>query len=150
MNKLFALSIAVIFVLTFQSCKKKSISDGSELPVGFSEFYDKFHEDSLYQVAHIRFPLEGLPTVGDNSVALDYRWEAEDWVMHKPFTADEEYNRELNVVDSTIVIETIRLKTNEYGMERRFAKFGNDWQLIYYAAMNKLIKNTAQDSTDLN
>jgi len=139
--------ILIFLFLGFASCKKTQ-NPGSEIPTGFSEFYEKFHEDSLYQLAHIRFPLEGMPTVNDNSIPQDFHWEANKWEMHKPFKDDgTDFKRELNVVDSTIVIETIRMRSNEYGMERRFAKFGNDWQLIYYASMNKLVKNRDIDTS---
>jgi len=57
-----------------------------------------------------------------------------------------DYTRELLALDSSIVIEKIRLKNNEFGMERRFAKSNDEWYLIYYAAMNRLVKNNSIDS----
>lgn len=138
----YSVLICISLIIAFTACKKKEPAAGADLPADFVVFYEKFHADSIYQIDHIRFPLEGMPTVSDNAVPTDFHWDMNDWVMHKPFTESNEFNRELTMVDSTIVIEKIRLKNNEYGMERRFAKFGNEWQLIYYAAMNKLVKNS--------
>lgn len=138
----YSVLACISLIIAFTACKKKEPVAGESLPAGFMTFYEKFHADSIYQVDHIRFPLEGMPSVSDYSVPTDFHWDLNDWVMHRPFTESEEFNREFTVLDSTIVIEKIRLKNNEYGMERRFARFGNEWQLIYYAAMNKLVKNS--------
>ena len=33
----------------------------SRLPEDFVAFYERFLQDSLYQMEHINFPLEGIP-----------------------------------------------------------------------------------------
>ena len=143
MNKYNILVGFLVAMLTIIGCKKKEANIDQALPVGFESFYTKFHEDSIFQIDHIRFPLEGIPSISSQEVIPDFHWDIKDWTMHRPFTDFSDYTREFTVIDSTIVIERIQLKNKEYGMERRFAKTGNEWQLIYYAAMNKLVKNPA-------
>ena len=136
-------------LLLICSCKKNtgSISNVHQLPKDFTQFYDKFHDDSLYQMEHIIFPLEGMPASEGKLTDPDFKWMKEDRQIHKPFTdPNGDYTRELFAMDSSIVIEKIRLKNNEFGMERRFAKSNDEWYLIYYAAMNRLVKNNSIDS----
>lgn len=115
----------------------------------FALFYEKFHGDSLFQIEHITFPLEGLPVQADSAAIMDnsFRWKQEDWVMHKKF--DErasDYEREFLPIGETILVEKIVHKQTGFGMIRRFAKLGDnpdDWYLIYYAGMNKLVNTEA-------
>ncbi len=137
-------------LLLICSCKKNagSFSGENQLSEDFTLFYDKFQEDSLYQMEHIIFPLEGMPASEGKMTDPDFKWNKENWQLHKPFSdPNGDYVRELFALDSSIVIEKIRLKNNEFGMERRFAKTNNEWFLIYYAAMNRLVKNNASDQS---
>ena len=120
--------------------EEENPDDGS-LPHDFVMFYDRFHTDSLYQLAHILFPLEGLPPDADSTIANsgDFRWQREDWVIHKHFNSmDGNFTQQLIPLGDAMVIEQIRHSQAAYGMQRRFAKMGDEWQLIYYGAMNKL------------
>ncbi len=138
-----------VVALSLVACNKKTQFD-VELPKGFVEFYDRFHDDSIYQMDHILFPLEGLPAGGGNALENNFKWGKDGWLMHKAFDDSEksEYIRHIYAIDSNIVVEKINLKTNDYGMERRFAKSNDQWQLIYYAAMNRLVSNISQDTTE--
>lgn len=110
------------------------------LPPDFLAFYRRFHEDSLYQLEHVIFPLQGLPAEADSATIADgkYRWQKENWVMHHPFeNAEGEFARSLKKISDEMVIENITV-AGQYGMQRRFSKSGNEWYLIYYAGMNKL------------
>ena len=72
-----ALSVVSIFIfmaLIFTNCNrqkeaKESLSKevSKELPADFVAFYEKFHQDSAYQMAHIIFPLEGYPAQVDSA-----------------------------------------------------------------------------------
>ena len=73
------------FLLYLLSCKPKP--EMVNVPDDFVVFYDKFLSDSAYQMEHIRFPLEGLPSNADSSTVVErsFRWLAEDWEVHKSF-----------------------------------------------------------------
>ncbi len=115
----------------------------AELPGGFTEFYQQFHADSAYQMAHIVFPLQGLPDNADSlTIASDnYHWQAESWKMMRPFDFQmSDFRRELHPFNENVVVERIVHKSGEFGMVRRFAKVGGEWNLIYYTGMNRLAK----------
>ncbi len=135
--------ILVLFV-SFWACKKKESNLTSNapqtvvLPSDFEAFYEKFHTDSLYQLQHISFPLKGIPMGADSlSLAKGYYFLPEYWVLqHKVDFSDGKYTRDFQLLGENIVTETILQTDEPYGMQRRFAKMGTEWSLIYYVAMN--------------
>ena len=111
------------------------------LPKDFNEFYQKFHQDSLYQMAHITFPLEGIPIQADSStiVSGNFRFQKSDWRMHRDFDSSlGEFHKSISKITDGLIIEQITHDNGQFGMQRRFAKIGNEWNLIYYAAMNRI------------
>ena len=104
-----------------------------ELPpeyADFPEFYQRFHADSAFQLAHIQFPLMGK---SDTSA-----WQAEAWTLHRPVDYDRsDFTREFTPVGEDILVEYIIHRMGDYGMVRRWARLGNDWSLIYYAERNR-------------
>lgn len=129
---IFFLAITALF-----SCKREPTKDFSD----FDAFYSKFHRDSLFQMEHITFPLEGLPANAD-SLALntnDFRWQKENWQMHKPFDSKEgEFDIEFSSFGQDLIIEKVMHKSGTYGMLRRFARISGEWHLIYYAGFNRV------------
>ncbi len=111
-----------------------------ELPDDFKAFYQKFHSDSIYQMEHIVFPLEGLPDKADSTTLAsgNFKWNREDWRMQRAVDFDlSDYTRKIVPVNEVMVVEYIVHKNGQFGMERRFAKFGDEWNLIYYAGLNR-------------
>lgn len=109
------------------------------LPVDFQVFYELFHRDSSFQMEHIQFPLEGLPDYADSATIASgaYRWEADQWVIHKQQMAnDPDFQRELSMFGDFVVRERYVHKERPLLTERRFTKEGGEWMLIYYAGMN--------------
>lgn len=103
----------------------------------FQSFYEKFGTDTAYQMAHIVFPLEGMPALRDSTdvIPVDFRWERDQWVTHKPYDdMNGTFAREF-IDFKGIVIEKISDASGRYTMERRFSKMSDGWQLIYYRAM---------------
>ena len=109
---------------------------------GFLQFYDRFHSDSVYQLEHIIFPLEGIPaSLKDGVIPEGFYWQKEDWKTHKLFESmDGKYVQTIDEVGAALVIDQIKDANGDYGMQRRFAKMGKEWFLIYYAGMNALVK----------
>ena len=125
--------------------KHVDVEAGSEdslaLPEDFIAFYQQFHDDSSYQMAHIMFPLAGVPANVDtlSTDAKKFRWQLADWKIHRPFDQSlTGYTKSYSKFEEGIVIETIAQKQVGVGMERRFAKVDEEWMLIYYAGMNYL------------
>lgn len=118
------------------SCRPKK-ADYSE----FSAFYEKFMQDSLFQIQHVNFPLEGIP---DNAIAYEdslqnFRWTAENWRMHRPIDFEQtKFEQNFQTLGDELIIENIVEPTVSYGMVRRWAKIGGQWSLIYYAGLNPI------------
>lgn len=112
----------------------------ASIPNDFFQFYTRFHADSAFQMAHITFPLEGLPTERDSTVAFsDFRWYPEDWVMHHPLNNDDDqFTQEFEIIGDGMIVETIRTKDLPLGMQRRFARLSDGWHLIYYIEMQPM------------
>lgn len=132
------LSSLLIFILAFSACSTQTEQpDANE----FDAFYKKFHTEPGYQLSHITFPLEGLPSDADAEAIAsgNFRWTADDWQVHRPFDfTNSDFTRELLSFGNDLVIEKIIHKSGEYGTIRRFAKLGDEWFLIYYAGMNRI------------
>ena len=110
------------------------------IPGDFFVFYTKFHEDSLYQIEHINFPLEGVPPYADSLVLAEnnFHWQKEDWRMHKILEdRKEHFHENLVLASDGLIFEFIPTGDEKLWIERRFLKSGKDWRLIYYSGLNK-------------
>lgn len=129
--------------LPSQPAETTQTDAGASQPPDFQQFYTKFHADSLYQIAHINWPLPGQDVVQSDSTHADLvhkDWQREEWRMHQAvdFSAGE-YEQELQLLGDMMVIERIRSVGANYGLERRFVKRPNgEWELIYYSYMHEI------------
>jgi hypothetical protein len=119
------------------------LSESSSVDVvlsDFNDFYDRFHQDSIYQKEHILFPLQGLPSDADSTTLRNrnFKWTEETWTVQNEIDPRSGFSSTILPVDSALVIEQIMHKTGQYAMERRFAKMGGEWMLIYYAGLNRV------------
>jgi len=147
MNSLKVLLTGIFISLVFVHCKNKETSEvlaeqGTPLyeTEEFLAFYDQFGTDSIFQIEHITFPLEGKLAPKDSTYIEDpnFRWQKENWKIHKKFNDYEgTYAREFIDLSGKMVIERIDDETGEYSMERRFGKLTDGWNLIYYKEMGR-------------
>jgi hypothetical protein len=117
------------------SCKNKGnpAEEVSTIPDDFYPFYDRFHSDSLFQMDHIIFPLTGEPAE-EALKGHEWTWGREDWVMHHTFDDKGTFKRDWYAINS-VIIEKISDSSGRFTMERRWAKIGDEWSLIYYKEM---------------
>lgn len=133
-NSLLLLLFIIIVACKPVSKTNNSLSENETvngLPDDFLSFYDKFHSDSIYQIEHIVFPLEGVMYDEDNQ-KLKKVWSQENWTIHKNFdTYGGTFNRSYTEFGG-IISEKIVDNNKISSMERRFSKMGGEWHLIYY------------------
>lgn len=141
---LFILQCLLFIAIGTSSCKNKKSDpietiETVELPNDFVTFYERFMSDSLYQINHIIFPLEGIPAMVDSTMDItNYKWYNKGWVTHKKFNDyNGTYVREFSNFKD-IITEQIYDKGHKFGMKRRYAIIGGEWNLIFYAAMNPI------------
>jgi hypothetical protein len=147
--------MSILLTLPFlsESCKSKNDSlpnDEAEatiqdtLPSDFIQFYNRFHEDSTFQIEHIVFPLEGLPPssgAGDTLNTTRYYWQKADWKKHNHFTdPGQHFEQWYEVTDARLIEHWIHMKGTNLYMQRRFAYLGDEWFLIYYQGLRPMKK----------
>jgi hypothetical protein len=112
-----------------------------QVPQDFLDFYEKFHRDSMFQMEHISWPLQGNrgeETEGGVPAAGGV-WQPASWRMQRLDFNPDDYLRERQMLGDMMVIERIRVKAANYGIERRFAKQPDgEWVLIYYSDMQEV------------
>jgi len=141
MNKIIN-RLPILLILFLAACNNNPTLSSQETevmedPNGFIDFYHKFHTDSAYQMAHIVFPLEGVPSVADTVYdgKGTYYHQKENWTMHRPIdTSTGEFTREFDIGE-IMVTERI-INQQNFMLVRRFYFNGKAWNLIYYADMN--------------
>lgn len=138
-----SLVVIICLPLFLFSCKQKentAAPNGDTLPKDFITFYERFLSDSLYQMEHINFPLEGIPdnALSKDNQSSDFRWELDSWIMHRPIPSDSTGFSSSFSQLGPIIIEEIKHESGQYGMLRRFANSGDEWRLIFYAGLNPL------------
>ena len=143
----------LFLVLITSSCKPKPVipeetrateESVDTLPADFVEFYDQFHTDSLYQLNHIIFPLEGLPNSlgdGDTTSTQRFFWKREEWKKHNHFTdPSKQFEHWYQVLDERLIEHWVQMKGTDMVIHRRFAKLDDGWYLIYYAGLRPMEK----------
>ena len=129
-------TLILILSISALTCKKRAEIRNPEpqIPEEFFGFYDQFHQDSVFQLEHILFPLSGIPA--EDSLKSDtFTWTRDAWVMHKPFdNLGGTFKQSWYNVNS-VIIEKITDGSGRFTMERRWAKMGEEWLMIYYKEM---------------
>jgi hypothetical protein len=138
---------SIFALVALYSCKNQAsgnlnaseqVVTSGALPEDFNTFYQKFHQDSLYQMAHITWPLPGSKGLQVDSTTTGTQstyWQPEEWrMMRLDLIESGDFIREINPIGDMLVVERIRAKAVPFGIERRFAKqANNEWELIFYA-----------------
>ncbi len=134
-------SLFFIFLFLLSNCKNKPLKSGpgkseADLPKDFLDFYQKFHSDSAYQMAHIEWPLKGESGISADSIPKRQlmEWTPENWhLMHYPDTSMSTLKRDFETVGDAIIIERMSYPMVGYGYERQFYKEEDgSWRLIFY------------------
>lgn len=111
----------------------------NSLPEDFNAFYRRFHEDSVFQMAHINWPLEGLPnaTSADDTIPPDrFFWQKATWKKHNHFTdPGGNFQQWFEMTGDRIVEHWVLMKGTNMYIVRRFAKLDDGWYLIYYTGL---------------
>ena len=132
----FILSFLLIYCKNNPQPLQQTRAEG-ELPKDFLAFYQQFHTDSAYQMAHIEWPLKGESgSSQDTTVKRQLiEWTPDKWrLMHLPDTTMSTLKRSFETVGEVMVIERMSYPMVGFGYERQFYKEENgEWRLIYYS-----------------
>ena len=136
--------VLLIVIFTLMQCKnngnnnsnitKTSELQQEELPKDFVGFFTKFHSDSVFQLNHISFPLDGFIRSPESDSMIPYKWRKNKWKLHNKFdNYDNIFTRKFYIFDENTVIEKITGIDSLFQMQRRFVKMHNGWNLIHYS-----------------
>ena len=130
-KRIFFLAILLIFIFWGCNSRKISLLKSRE---SFTEFNEKFHQDSKFQISRVDFPIKGYFTDGDNKK----EWTKENWIMHKTPVGETEMGEyKVEVIrEEDLVIEKIWIEASEFYHERRFKLIKGKWYLVYFKDMN--------------
>ena len=104
---------------------------GSEVE-DFSSFYVKFHNDSLFQISRITWPLNGNYVQDSSGAAKDLKYIEADWTMHRLMLNNPDFVQQIEPLTEDLFIEEIKARAGKYKIERRFARLTGGWHLIHY------------------
>lgn len=138
--KIAQLFLFISLCIFYVSCKPTAsesapIEDlySTDIPNSFMDFLEKFSQDSLYQLDHILFPLQGVSAEYPNQ---KHQWTRENWTTHQSFSDHNgTFSRSFKNLNGIIIENTSAVGTS-FNMERRFSKMGDQWTLIYYNEMH--------------
>lgn len=139
----------LLTAIAFFACKNNRPKESEQvtqtsvqLPQDFLDFYQKFHHDSLYQMEHIIWPLQGDTDQQVDSThyqKVNTVWERDKWHIQRLDFNQDDYVFDRKMLGDILIIERIRPRSVNYGIERRFAKQSNgEWALIYYSDLQEL------------
>lgn len=123
----------LILVLFFTNCNKSktaiNIQQEKILAEDFDSFYNQFHSDSLFQMARIKFPLEGENIDGFKKT----KWTKENWNLLKTkiYDVDTTKFKTNYKKTNTGFIEKCYTEDSGFSSEYRFKMTGNKWYLVY-------------------
>ena len=130
------LKYLLILIMVSFACQSKPTQTeevAAVLPEHFKRFYEDFHSDSIFQMAHIHFPLKAQQSYRDSSsiLTIDTIYTEQTWTLHKPFIQDSGFEREFRVLGD-LVTEITKDNMGLLSIERRWGVLDSSWYLIYY------------------
>lgn len=109
--------------------KKEVASPSGKKTEKFELFYDKFHNDSLFQLSRVQFPLKGQQIHLKKSGS----WKKENWLMIKARASEidrNQYNVKILRKDNSY-FEGIYCKNCAFSFEMEYELINGKWFLVY-------------------
>ena len=129
---IFAGSILLMIVLLMNcNSMKMTFLKSTE---DFDTFYDKFHNDSAFQMSRIQFPLEGKSVSPSGTT----QWTRDNWnlIKTKIYNVDtSQYNVNYNKTEDTFT-QKVWLEDAGFKWKCRFELIDKKWYLVYVLDQN--------------
>ena len=97
----------------------------------FNTFYNKFHDDSVFQIDRVKFPLKGYAMDTSES---QLAWEKNSWVMHRNTIQDIDTSQfKINVEKTEYLYkEKVFIEGGGFASERIFKQINGKWYLVSF------------------
>ena len=126
--------LSALLLLTACGFEKTGETTGNSSEEDFMKFYAKFHEDSIFQINHVDFPLDGETAYLNEGGAKPTFFYKDDWAMQTLLSDTMGLNQKFIRADS-IMVDVI-YDNNGVGLTRHFTARDNKWFLTYYSEYN--------------
>jgi hypothetical protein len=137
MKKKFCISTLFI-LLILVGCKTNNTSSNSEVSSrieDFDTFYDRFHNDSAFQLSRVKFPLNGGRFENGNEI----EWTKENYTLLKTKIYDVDtiqFKTSYSKTDSTFY-EKIWIDDSGFWVECEFRIIDQNWYLTTFNESNE-------------
>ncbi len=105
----------------------------------FEEFYARFHEDSLFQIERVAFPLNGESSFLDDGNRHIKFWYLDEWQMQHSYDLNDTLGYEQNMISiaDTMIVDVI-YTSEAIGVTRYFSLRDGKWNLTFYSDSNPI------------
>jgi hypothetical protein len=111
------------------SFKSKSVIHQNDVVEDFDIFYEKFHNDSLFQMSRIKFPLKGVKVDSDGKL----EWSKSNWATLKTKIFDidtTQYKIEYKKTKHSFY-QKFWIENSGFWSEYKFDVIDKKWFLVY-------------------
>jgi hypothetical protein len=130
-------SLSLVFILTtaiLTNChstreSSKSYTLKKNSGEDFDKFYERFHEDSVFQVSRLKFPVDGMSVKGEEKV----KWTRDNLPLLKTKIYDIDTTRFKITFRKTekMFTQKVWIEDSEFSSEYRFELINKKWYLVY-------------------
>jgi len=134
-TKLFSLSL--VFILTtaiLTNChstreSSKSYTLKKNSGEDFDKFYERFHEDSVFQISRLKFPIDGMSIKGFKKT----QWTRDNLPLLKTKIYDVDTTQYKVTFKKTenMFTQKVWIENSEFSSEYRFELIDKKWYLVY-------------------
>jgi hypothetical protein len=124
-------AVIVSILLMASSCTSKVIFNKIE---NFDTFYNRFHNDTIFQLSRVNFPLEGFMVDHDG----EKNWDKSNWsyLKIKVYDVDTDQFKVYYKKTSNQFIQKSWIENSGFLSEYRFKPINGKWYLVYALEQN--------------
>ena len=143
--------LTIVLLMALFSCHNITKDDSTvNSNEEFETFYQKFYDDSIFQISRVKFPLPGYNSNEVSGIPEDFAqeqginfdqepffWSKDSWRLVEPLEKqDVDIQKALNESD-TLVTEKLFIPNSGFLIEKRFERADDGkWYLTYYYYQN--------------
>ncbi len=119
--------LLLVVINGFTACRSARTTAANE---AFYPFYERFMNDSSFQLNRIRFPLPGQKFTAELEDST-YQWHQEDWLLLSEPDVDPTYFSRNLYVSDTLATDEIAGKDSGFYFKMVYRPVKRKWHLVY-------------------
>ena len=125
--------------LLITNCKSVDVNSKKNVPStasseDFNTFYNRFHEDSAFQMSRIKFPIQGMYIDGNE----EKKWDEKNWGLMKIkiYDVDKKQFKVYFKKTKKVFVQKVWIENSGFSSECRFKLTNKKWYLLYFLDQN--------------